>query len=104
MKTFVAFILLSSTAFASEIQRVDSCTSYRNQADRIQSDITRISYEMAREHQGHEYSESIEIHAANCEEVPSNYAVLNSQRTRLEKDLERVREEIKEYCPRSRPE
>ena len=105
MKMLIVSILLSSMAFASEKEGVSNCDGYRQRADKIQKEISKISLELAESHSGPESYSSPETHANNCEdEGGSNHSALISRRDKLNKELEDVRKEIKSACPRVYPE
>lgn len=110
MKTLILLsVIFSSVSFASEIERVDACTSYRSQIAKVQSELSRITYEQVRQGGGPEESSyssssSEEAGSFNCERESSNYDALRSQREYYEKELARIRILEKNYCPASRPE
>ncbi len=108
MKTFLLLSLIfSSLSFASEIERVDSCTAYRLQIGKAQSELSRITYEQVR-HGGSEEtsygssSTSEEGGSFNCESDSSAYDALQSQRAYYEKELARLRILENQYCPSGR--
>ncbi len=109
MKTLILLsLIVTSASFASEFEREDSCSSYRSQISRAQNEIARLSYEQVR-HGGSEESNysstsSSEEGAFNCESETSNGDALRSQREYYEKEIARLREQEKNYCPASRSE
>jgi hypothetical protein len=105
MKILIVAILVSSSVYASEREGMSACESYRQRADNIQKEISKISLELAESHAGPEAYSSPETHANNCEDVGrDHHSALISRRDTLNKDLEAARKEIKRACPYVYPE
>lgn len=107
MKVLIVSFFLVSSAFASEREGLNACDSYTQQAEKIQKEMTKLSYEIARFHSGPEESSVHSSSSAshNCEEDgPSDHSILVSRRNNLEARLKEVRKEMNRACPRVYPE
>lgn len=107
MKYLFITFLLTTSAFASEVDKVDFCESAIARVNSLHRELSRVSAEIVRESGGPEefISESSSSSSAfNCEKVESNYSILISRRDRIMVDIKAAEQERAYRCPRSRPE
>lgn len=103
MKYLILLSLLSTTAFASEKEGVDTCTALRGRKDKIQREQSQLSREfIGKDEEGSWSSPSPEFF--NCEDVPDSRTTYLRRYDALSKEKDQVERDIERYCPRSYPE